>query len=306
MLDVAYFCTLKEEDKIKEHKDMPMGLFRMNEDSATIGTSTGSQSALQSRLRKNAQWLISTEAHPLPPEPHQTVFWACTWGINMARLVWQFLTTLKWPPEATSPDRTDVGISWVELAISFMLWSGQTLPVKIRIDKGWRAYPLDDPKVQMQPPAQRSLRNLAESFRWVVKHIHTFSQTKFIPTYKKQGSRSLVALGFSTDHEGGLACRPELPNGDLTYKYIQDLLLTMPGDPPYHANIPILPLQNYTQMKKWPNWSEADPDKQQKIQIRIRNALRTKKSFDTFSHPDTTDLQICCRFCFETLPESLA
>ena len=53
-----------------------------------------------------------------------------------------------------------------EMAISFMLWSGQTLPIKIRVDKGWRAYHIDDPKVQMQPPAQRSLRNIAETFRW--------------------------------------------------------------------------------------------------------------------------------------------
>lgn len=196
---------------------MPIGLTRQNSDLNAPHNEALPSTALQLRLQKNAQWVISTDTHPIPPEPHPTVFWACTWGINIARLVWQFLTLLKWPPATTNPSRSDVGISWVEMAISFMLWSGQTLPIKIRVDKGWRAYHIDDPKVQMQPPAQRSLRNIAETFRWVVKHTQTFSKSKFLPAYKKQGSRSLVVLGFSTDHEGGIACRPELPNGELTY-----------------------------------------------------------------------------------------
>lgn len=109
-----------------------------------------------------------------------------------------------------------------------MLWSGQTLPVKIRTDKGWHTYPVQGPKVQLLPPNHRSVRNISESFRWGVKHIQTFSQTRFIPTYRKQGSKSLISLGFSTDHEGGIACRPVLPNGQVTYKYFHDFLLTMP------------------------------------------------------------------------------
>lgn len=83
----------------------------------------------------------------------------------MSRLVWQFLTLLKWLLDTTPRQRGDCGISWEELAFSFMLWSGQQLPVKVRTDKGWRAYPVHDPKVQLLPPAHRSVRNLAESFR---------------------------------------------------------------------------------------------------------------------------------------------
>ena len=182
MLDIAYLRMLKDESK-KDTKDMPIGLTRQNSDLNAPHNEALPSTALQLRLQKNAQWVISTDTHPIPPEPHPTVFWACTWGINIARLVWQFLTLLKWPPATTNPSRSDVGISWVEMAISFMLWSGQTLPIKIRVDKGWRAYHIDDPKVQMQPPAQRSLRNIAETFRWVVKHIQTFSKSKFLLSF---------------------------------------------------------------------------------------------------------------------------
>lgn len=281
MLDVAYLRMLKEEDDAKDHKDPPIGLTRQNAGTENQVNTDAHATPLEARLQTNARWTVTGDTHPLPPEPHQVVFWSCTWGINITRLVWQYLLLLKWPPAASHPQRSDVGISWVELAISFMLWSGSALPVKIRTDKGWR-----DPKVQMQPPAHRSLRNVAESFRWVVKHLQTFSQTKFIPSYRKQGSKSLVALGFSTDHEGGLACRPEPPNGLDTYKYVRDLLLVMPCNPPFHTNVPLLPLQTYTQAQIWPTWNEADYDKQQKFQICARNALRTKKNLDTLNHPD--------------------
>ena len=60
-------------------------------------------------------WTVPGVAFPLPPEPHNVVFWSCTWGVNMARLVWQFLTTLVWPPCTAQPGRGDGGISWVEL-----------------------------------------------------------------------------------------------------------------------------------------------------------------------------------------------
>lgn len=58
---------------------------------------------------------------------HLTVFWSCTWGANYARLVWEYFLQLKWPQKKSSKDP---GITWVELAISFILWSGWPLPVE--------------------------------------------------------------------------------------------------------------------------------------------------------------------------------
>lgn len=148
------------------------------------------------------------------------------------------------------------------------------LPVKIRTDKGWRAYPLTDPKVQMMPSSHRSMRNIAESFRWIVKHIQTFSGTKFVPAYKKIGSKSLISLGFSTDHEGGVACHPALPNGLATYRYVHDFLLAIPCNPPFHTNVPIPALDSYMQD---PRHGRKPIMKNSKFQIRVRNAMRTKK-----------------------------
>lgn len=162
-----------------------------------------------------------------------------------------------------------------------MLWSGVTLPVKVRTEHGWRALPIHDSKVKLLPPHHSSLCALAESFRWIVKHIQTFSVSKLVPSYRKQSSKSLISLSFSSDHEGGVACRPQLPNGPATYniyKYVQDLVIT----------------NRFTQMFRFchlillhrkangPQWQKARYEKQNKFQSRVRYAIRTKKSWTHF------------------------
>lgn len=117
----------------------------------------------------------------LPEEPHRVVFWSCTWGINYAYLVWQFCNTLTWPDPGTPPTHNDPGISWtvIELAISFMLWSGRFSPIKIQEEGYSQALEYARPKVQIQPLKKRSIRVMAETFRLIIKHIQTFSRTNF-------------------------------------------------------------------------------------------------------------------------------
>ena len=110
----------------------------------------------------------------MPPEPHRVVFWSCTWGINIAHLVWQFCLTLQWPAPLTPATPNNAGISWTELAISFMLWAGRLLPIKLSVGPHMIAVDSDDRRVQLQPPKKRSLRVLSETFRLIVKHIQTF------------------------------------------------------------------------------------------------------------------------------------
>ena len=71
-----------------------------------------------------------------------------------------------------------------------MLWAGRTLPVKVRDPGLVIRCELSDARVQMLPLKQGSLGMIAESFRWIVKDIKTFSQTRLIPVYRKQGTSS--------------------------------------------------------------------------------------------------------------------
>ena len=203
-------------------------------------------------------------------------------------MVWKYCSDLVWPDPSTATTPGDPGISWTELAISFMHWSNQFLPIRIKKDKGYHTLQYADPQVSLLPVKAKSLRVLAENFRWIVKHIQTFSRQKFIPVYKKQGTTSLTRLGFTSYQEGGVSRRPTLPNPDVTYQYLAKMLNAMPHDPPYHTDIQPLALLTHDPRCPRPNLPEVSKDKQDAFIQHVRYALFRGKPFDSIKHPDAS------------------
>ena len=240
------------------------------------------------QLNKLRQWQVHAQPYAMPTEPHKVVFWCSTWGANLTYMVWKYCSALVWPDPSTTTASGDPGISWTELAISFMHWTNKLLPIRIKKDKGYHTLQYDDPQVALLPVKTKSLRVLAENFRWIVKHIQTFSRQKYIPAYKKQGTTSLTRLGFTSYHEGGVSRRPVLPNPDVTYTYITQMLNAMPHDPPYHTEIlPLALLPNGSPCQQ-PNLPEVSKGKQDAFIQHVRYALFRGKPFDTIKHPDAS------------------
>lgn len=67
-------------------------------------------------------WVAKEPFFLPPPEPHRVVFWCCPWGVNLARMVWEYCSILKWPDPSQAHDTRDHGISWTELACSFICY----------------------------------------------------------------------------------------------------------------------------------------------------------------------------------------
>lgn len=238
-----------------------------------------------SQITKLRNWTIQGNSYILPDEPHRVVFWCSVWGTNLTYLVWQFCKLLVWPRPDSPPQRGDPGISWTELAISFMLWSNRYLPIRIKEKKGYKYFDYTNPAVSLLPIKAKSIRVLAENFRWVVKHIQTFSRTQLIPSFKKQGTSSLTRLGFTSDHEGGLSRRPQLPNTEATCTYLHDMLKTMPHNPPFHTDFLAPPLPAKQDQPDWPNWPEVEESRRDAFVQHVRYVLFKKKDFDTVIHP---------------------
>lgn len=205
-------------------------------------------------LAQLRDWPVARTLFDMPVEPHRVVFWSCPWGCNYARLVWQFCNQIKWPAESAALVPKDPGISWTELTVSFMLWAGRLLPIRVSNKHSTDILEYHDPKTAVQPTKLKSVRVLAETFRLIVKHIQTFSRTKIIPAYKLQGTSSLMRLGFSRYHESGVSRRPLLPNPKETYSYMQELILTIPHNPPFHNEILPLPVSTNEDSPSWPEW----------------------------------------------------
>ena len=253
-------------------------------------TEAGQQSTIltpsfSSKLAELRDWPSATNLFTLPAEPHRVVFWSCPWGCNHARLVWTFCTVLKWPAETAAPVPKDPGISWTELAVSFMLWAGRSLPIRVANKASQEILEYDDPKTSLQPVKLKSVRVLAETFRLIIKHLQTFSRCKIVPAYKQQGTSSLTRLGFSRYHESGISRHPELPNAAETYQYLKDLVLTIPHNPPFHNEILPLPIVPRDDRPPWPNWPEVSMSKREKFTQHIRYYLFRKKNFDLVVHP---------------------
>lgn len=240
---------------------------------------------LQKHVRFLSEWKGPEHVFSVSDEPHRVVFWSCFWGCNFARLVWNFCQILKWPDPDTAPQRQDPGISWTELSVSFMLWANRFLPLRIR--DGQTNIPVDyhDPRIQLQPIKNRSVRSLSETFRLIVKHIQTFGRTNIIPTYKKQGTSSLTRLGFSRYHEAGVSRRPQLPNPVATMNYLRDLILQILHNPPFHNEVQPLPIPPLADRPLWPEWPEILPAKREKFTQHIRCVMFRKKDLNTVVHP---------------------
>ena len=166
---------------------------------------------------------------------------------------------LKWPAENAAPVPKDPGISWTELAVSFMLWAGRSLPIRVANKASQEILEYDDPKTSLQPVKLKSVRVLAETFRLILKHLQTFSRCKIVPAYKQQGTSR--------------------------YQYLKDLVLTIPHNPPFHNEILPLPIVSRDDRPPWPNWPEIPMSKREKFTQHIRYYLFRKKSFDLVAHP---------------------
>ena len=82
--------------------------------------------------------------------------------------------------------------------------------------------------------------------------------------------------------------RPVLPNSDVTYKYITQMLNAMPHDPPYHTEILPLALLSNGSHCQTPNLPEVSKGKQDAFIQHVRYALFRGKPFDTIKHPDAS------------------
>ena len=61
---------------------------------------------------------------------------ACAFGHTMAQLVIQWMQQVKWPTEPDQVPLQDMGISWIELTLSFMMHSGVFVPVRRADEEG--------------------------------------------------------------------------------------------------------------------------------------------------------------------------
>ena len=69
-----------------------------------------------------------------------------------------------------------------------------------------------------------------------------------------------------------------LPNAKETYQYLQELVLTISHNPPFHNETLPLPIPLRDDAPQWPNWPEIAVSKREKFTQHIRYYLFRKKN----------------------------
>ena len=208
---------------------------------------------------------------------------ACPAGASAAFRVWCFFGQLKWHPPDLPPLKDDWGITWYELAISFMLYTGVALPVWIynETDRLPTPYAFDSPEVAIQKEDAKSLWNQANTLRAIVRYLDNTLPTSLIPKYKKTGASSLVRLGFHKSLVGGVASWPVLPNVDQFLSILRDYSSMPTQSYPHHARIQ-MPLVTKESVIQSP-YEDIPFKNRGGLYQRIKKCLRNGQSLDHIS-----------------------
>eukprot|EP00438_Fugacium_kawagutii_P005211 Skav208600 [mRNA] locus=scaffold598:192186:198849:+ [translate_table: standard] len=145
---------------------------------------------------------------PVPTVDHSRDFaWGPTWG----RFFTNWLTTIHWPSDdAEETDLQTVGITWIELALSLMLFANMWLPIK-------RAG--SDLKERLQVLTSHAdvegynvrFSEFADTIQMMFKQMGSLRNTDIHPPLQRQLVRATYIQGFSI-HSSGLSARPAVDN----------------------------------------------------------------------------------------------
>ena len=143
---------------------------------------------------------------------------------------------VKWPhPDAALPFQK-LGVTWIELSLSYILHTQLWIPVK-RPD-------LNQDDRLFQPSSLEDIRannvhltEVSEMFCSVIKNAENLSDAKPWPTMQKKPVNSLYVLGAKIFSQGFIH-RPEYPHQHLVQQCLIPYLLAHPG--PAFEQFPII------------------------------------------------------------------
>ena len=148
------------------------------------------------------EWLVE-DAWVLVP--FQANKWGdSTWGRSIMNLLWQWLQQCKWP-KVQSPEDT-FGVTWVELATSFFLYSGMFLPVKRDVTKDTTCLV---PLFTLTDLTTYSVKysELVRTFVTVFQQLADLTDVQTWPKHVRGLVRSTYVLGGRTQ-PSGIKVRP--------------------------------------------------------------------------------------------------
>ena len=143
------------------------------------------------------------------------------WGLEVCKLVQEWMLLVKWRKQE-EPFPQDPGVSWMELWVSFTLWSQFLLPQKRPLPNGdfyLQAFP-DWTTVQVY---NLQMGEVANNFANLILQIRKLTTHDVWPVRAKGFCKSVYLLG-GRHQPYGILQRPEMPEQAQVAEYMKKLL----------------------------------------------------------------------------------
>ena len=167
------------------------------------------------------------------------LFEDCAWGKTIALAVHRWMTQIRWPKAANVQPHQEVGISWLELALSFMFTVNLIVPVA-RPDQN-NTHVLKHFATWNEVHAYAvPFSDLANSFSVLCYQVQALADTAIWPDIPKGMNRSLYLQGAAIQTKG-FQWRPQMPHQERIYNVLEQYLRLYKG--PALTALPSLDLQ---------------------------------------------------------------
>ena len=208
---------LKQRNLLKQVFELHLELRPLRMQALQADTSSGGQAlTTQAICDALCNWKVPT---PMVFEPNYDLRFleSCLWGHEVAIKTVRWLEQFVWAPDNSGPLHQSTGISWIELATSWMIFNKMYLPVK---RPGVHGPCLVIPANFVQAQEHRvTISEMGTNMKYVFDNLSALVPQTLIPLVVKKKVGSLYQLGYKQFTQGW-SKRPEVPAQGQTVTYL--------------------------------------------------------------------------------------
>lgn len=146
----------------------------------------------------------------MPTELNLDFLVFCPYGHQNAMDMIQWLRSCHWQEDNIGPLQRQTGISWIEMAVSFILTFKRFLPIMREVHKGQRQT-LTPGSFDSAAQWGMTLAEQGSSFCNLLDSVTALTPQRVLPTFKRIRGSSLYMLGCSSQGHGP-SFRPVVPH----------------------------------------------------------------------------------------------
>ena len=169
------------------------------------------------------------------------------WNISICALVKTWF--LSWPENYGEADKSDWGMSWLELVFNFYIVTGYNLPIRTEGSGAKSVYiSYQSPEAILLPKAKRAASLQILTFRNLLQNLQTLIGDVFFPEFKESKCRSLQRLGHACP-VAGVPRRPMIPRQEETITAVRQYIMSLQSSAALFQVIYIKDVQPTLQLK---------------------------------------------------------